>query len=182
MNQNCQSATYLQQHWSDGNSQRDGRVFSIDSESILTMSTERRRFADWTSGRTDSNPSMPAGSVATGDIPSLLTLKMWLDGKLIEAGWFEQVILRFDGLERSRLLIETDAEREAQVREWIREVAEQGISEKEFVGARTAAIRYFDRIRSDLQVLLWQRDPLGVIRSPATVTLSRLRTVARIYF
>ena len=60
------------------------------------MSSERRRFADWTSVRTDATPSMPAGSVATGDIPSLLTLKMWLDGKLIEAGWFEQVTLRID--------------------------------------------------------------------------------------
>ena len=146
------------------------------------MSSERGRLADWTRRGTDSTPSMPAGSVATGDIPSLLTLKMWLDGKLIEAGWFEQVTLRIDGLEGSRLLIETDAEREAQVREWIREVAEQGISENEFAGARTAAIRYFDRIRSDLQILLWQRDPRGSIRSPANVTLSRLRTVARIYF
>ena len=146
------------------------------------MSSERRRFADWTSVRTDSTPSMPAGSVATGDIPSLLTLKMWLDGKLIEAGWFEQVTLRIDGLEGSRLLIETDAEREAQVRGWIREVAEQGVSEKEFVGARTAAIGYFDRVRSDLQIFLWQRDPRGLIRSPTNVTMSRLKTVARIYF
>ena len=159
---------------------RPDRILIFVPESA--MSSERGRLADWTSSRTDSTPSMPAGSVATGDIPSLLTLKMWLDGKLIEAGWFEQVTLRVDGLEGSRLLIETDAEREAQVREWIREVAEQGISENEFAGARTAAIRYFDRIRSDLQVLLWQRDPRGSIRSPATATLSRLRTVARIYF
>ena len=146
------------------------------------MGSERRRFADWTSGRTDSTRSMPAGSVATGDIPGLLTLKMWLDGKLIEAGWRQQVQLRIDGVEGSRLLIETDVERETQVREWIREVAEDGISEAEFAGARTAAIGYFDRIRSDLQILLWQRDPRGSIRSPASVTLSRLRTVARIYF
>ncbi len=146
------------------------------------MGFERRRLTDWTSGPTDSTPSMSAGSVATSDIPSLLTLKMWLDGKLIEAGWWEQVKLRIDGLEGSRLLIETDVKREAQVREWIREVAEEGISEAEFAGARTAAIGYFDRIRSDLQILLWQRDPRGSIRSPANVTLSRLRTVARIYF
>ena len=68
------------------------------------------------------------------------------------------------------------------MREWIREVAEQGISEKEFVGARTAAIGYFDRVRSDLQIFLWQRDPRGLIRSPTNVTMSRLKTVARIYF
>ena len=143
---------------------------------------ERIRFESWTSGQRDSTPSMPAGSVATGDLPSLLVLKMWLDGKLIEAGWWGQVDLRIRGIEGSRLVIDAGPDREQQVRDWIRRLADEGIDESEFLRARTAASGYFDRIRQDLQVFLWQRDAAGSIQPPATVSLGRLRAVARIYF
>ena len=68
------------------------------------------------------------------------------------------------------------------MRDWIRELADEGIDESEFLRARTAASGYFDRIRQDLQVFLWQRDAEGSIQPPATVSLGRLRAVARIYF
>ncbi len=153
-------------------------IFVLPSD----IDSERARFESWSSGPRDSTPSMPAGSVATGDLPSLLVLKMWLDGKLIEAGWWGQVDLRIKGTEGSRLVIDAALDREQQVREWIRHLAEEGIEESEFLWARSAAAGYFDRIRQDLQIFLWQRDARGLIQPPATVSLSRLRDVARIYF
>jgi hypothetical protein len=146
------------------------------------LDSERARFESWTSGPMDSTPSMPTGSVATGDVPGLLVLKMWLDGKVIEAGWWGQVNLRIEGIEGSRLVIDAGPDRHQQVREWIRQLAEEGIEESEFLSARTAAGGYFDRVREELQVFLWQRDAEGSIQPPGTVSLKRLRDVARIYF
>ena len=142
----------------------------------------RRRFNGWTSGDQDSTPSLSAGRVATGDLPALVVLKTWLDAKLIEAGWWGQVESRIRGIEGSRLVIEGDAQQYAVVQAWIQELEELGLEDGEFLRVRSAAQGYFNRIRRDLQILLWQRDPRGTIRLPATVNPTRLRDVARIYF
>lgn len=141
-----------------------------------------QRLNGWTGGRLDSTPSLAAGRVARGDIPSLMVLKTWLEAKVVEAGWWGQVALGIEGIEGSRLIIEADAEQDAQVRAWIRDVAENGLEEEEFLRVRSATLGYFDRIRRELQILLWQRDPRGTIRLPTTVSQTRLRDVARIYF
>ncbi len=141
-----------------------------------------QRLNGWTGGRLDSTPSLAAGQVARGDIPSLMVLKTWLEAKVVEAGWWGQVNLGIEGIEGSRLIIEADAEQDAQVRAWIRDVAENGLEEEEFLRVRSATLGYFDRIRRELQILLWQRDPRGTIQLPTTVSQARLRDVARIYF
>ncbi len=142
----------------------------------------RRRFNGWTSGDQDSTPSLSAGRVATGDLPALLVLKTWLDAKIVEAGWWGQVDLRIEGIQGSRLIIDADAEQDAVVQAWIQEVEEMGLEDGEFLRVRSAALGYFNRIRPDLQILLWQRNPQGTIRPPTTVNQTRLRAVARIYF
>ena len=142
----------------------------------------RRRLNGWTSGEQDSTPSLSAGQVATGDLPGLLVLKTWLDAKVIEAGWWGQVDLRIEGIEGSRLIIDADAEQDAVIQAWIQEVEQVGLEEEEFLRVRNAALGYFNRIRRELQIMLWQRDPRGTIRNPTTVNPTRLRSVARIYF
>ncbi len=142
----------------------------------------RRRLSAWTSGDQDSTPSLSAGRVATGDLPGLLVLMTWLDAKIVEAGWWGQVDLRIEGIEGSRLIVDADAEQDAVVRGWIQEVEEMGLEEGEFLRVRSAALGYFNRIRRELQILLWQRNPQGTIRLPTTVNQRRLRDVARIYF
>ena len=142
----------------------------------------RRRLNRWTSGARDSTPSLSAGRVATGDLPALLVLKTWLDAKVVEAGWWGQIDLRIEGIGGSGLIIDADDEQEAAVQIWIQEVEEMGLEEGEFLRVRSAALGYFNRIRRELQILLWQRDPRGTIRPPTSVNPTRLRDVARIYF
>ncbi len=149
---------------------------------VADLPNLRRRLNDWTSGSLDSTPSLSAGRVATGDLPGLVVLKTWLDAKVIEAGWWGQVDLRIEGIEGSRLIIDADAEHDAVVQAWIQEVAEIGPEDGEFLHVRSAALGYFNRIRRELQILLWQRNPRGTIRLPTTVNPTRLRDVARIYF
>ena len=68
------------------------------------------------------------------------------------------------------------------VQAWIQEVEEKGLEDGEFLRVRGAALGYFNRIRPELQILLWQRNPQGTIRLPTTINQARLRAVARIYF
>lgn len=166
--------------WDQLSEVRPDRILFFFPASELTSA--RGRFRDWTSGRLDSTPSLSVGPVSTGDLPSLVVLKTWLDTKLIEAGWWGQVGLDIVGTEGSRLLIEADPGREEQIRAWISDVAMEGLSDDEFLRVRSAAGGYFDSIRRELHILLWQRDPRGMIRPPSSVTQSRLRDVARIYF
>jgi hypothetical protein len=142
----------------------------------------RQRFEGWNGGSMDSTPSPAQGPVSSGDLASLVVLKTWLDAKVIEAGWWGQVNLRIDGVEGSRLIIEADTEQEEQIQAWIAEVAEGGLDEEEFLRVRSAARGSYDRLRRDLQLLLWQRDPSGTLPLPDTVNQRRLRDVARIYF
>ena len=71
---------------------------------------------------------------------------------------------------------------EREIRGWITEVTEMGIADEDFEEIRNAATRYFDRIRRELQIILWQRAREGIIQLPNDITLTRLRDVARRYF
>ena len=146
------------------------------------MPSARTRFATWTGGASDFSPSLALGEVATADLPGLLVLKTWLDAKLIEAGWLGMAELRIDGLEGSRLIIDAEPDLEREIRKWIAELGEMGIVDEDFDQVRNAAMGYFDRIRRELQIILWQRAPEGIVQTPASFTLGRLRDVARLYF
>ncbi len=142
----------------------------------------RGRYGNWSGGAMDNSPDLAVGDVATADMPGLIVLKTWLEARVIEAGWWGRVDLRIDGIEGSRLIIEGDPEREAIVRSWIAELAADGIAEEEFERVRIASAGYFQRIRRELQIILWQRAPDGTIPPPATTTLDRLRGIAGSYF
>jgi hypothetical protein len=142
----------------------------------------RSRFQSWIGGRSDVSPSLSVGDVATADIPGLIVLRSWLETKLIEAGWWSLVGLRIDGLEGSRLVIDADPQREAYVRDWIAQVTGAGITESDFVRVRDAAAGYYQRIRRDLQIILWQRAPEGTILPPASFPPARLQHIAEAHF
>ena len=162
-------------------------LVAVRSDRILVMgpSTElpalRERFGN-RAGALDSTPSLPAGEIATVDIPSLLILKVWLDARLIEAGGWSSARLDIDATEGSRLLVDANPARARQVRSWIEEIAERGIDQTEFERVRSAAVRYFDRTRRDLQILLWQRDPVGSIPPPSRVSRARFLDMVRYYY
>jgi hypothetical protein len=146
------------------------------------LASARARFSTWAGGETDASPILALGEVATADLPGLLVLKTWLDAKLIEAGWLGLAQLRIDGLEGSRLIIEAEPGLDRSIRAWITELAEMGIADEDFEQVRNAAMGYFDRIRRELQIILWQRAPEGTVQLPLNFTLARLRDVARLYF
>jgi len=142
------------------------------------LAAARTRFAGWEPGDGDTVPIPTIGQVATVDVPGLVVLKTWIETRLIEAGWWGSVALTIDGLEGSRLVISGPPEMEARVREWIGELAGSGIDPATFERVRDASAGYFDRIRTELQIILWQRAPGGAIPPPLSITLARLRDLA----
>ena len=159
---------------------RPDRILVFGPPEQLTALRERLRGR--ASDTMDSTPSLPAGEVATGDIPSLLILKMWLDARLIEAGGWSAVRVEVDATKGSRLSVDAEPERARQVRSWIDEIINDGMDETEFERVRAAALGYFERIRRDLAILLWQRDPGGAITPPSAVSLARFLEMVRYYY
>src|SRR5690606_4560290 len=109
---------------------------------------------------------LAAGEVATIDAPALLILKLWLDARLIEAGWWGLAETRIQGVEGSRLVIDAEPEVERVIRSWIGDLVDEGVETSEFERLRAAAVSYFEAIRTELQIILWQRAPGGAISSP----------------
>ena len=138
----------------------------------------RARFDAWSGGAADDSPRPAVGDFATVDVPGLVVLKTWLEARVIEAGWSGRVGVAIDGLEGSRLLISGDAPHLAVVRSWIADLAEAGLEDGDFERVRSAAVEHYRRLRPELQIILWQRNPDGTISVPRTVTLTRLRRIA----
>jgi hypothetical protein len=138
----------------------------------------------WSSfkGSNSSQASVPKGKVTAGDLPALFILKVLLDRKIIEAGWWNDVELRISASEGAALQIDADGERRASVIEWIKRIASDKPSDLEFAWAQEVAIHRFATIRADLQALTWERDPQGAIQNPGTIALGHILDVARIYF
>lgn len=145
----------------------------------------RRIFGQWAGGRTDATDSRGVGVIATRDLPSLVILKVWLDSRVIEAGWSREVRLRVAGPEGARIAVETDPARLVEIEQWLSEASvrfgtERG--EREFAELREAAGAYFDEIRRDLEILLAQRAPGGEVPPPSTVSLRQFRSFLAVYF
>jgi hypothetical protein len=139
----------------------------------------------WNGGEMDATDSTGVGTVATADLPALIILKTWLEGRIIEAGWSDRVEIRIAGTEGSDLSIRTDPGREIEIRAWLRGTAGRVDSDRareEFLQFRAAAGPAFDLLRRDLQILLWQRAPEGRILPPDTVSYESFRSVLDIYF
>jgi hypothetical protein len=140
------------------------------------------RLAAWNGGAGDTTPNPLVGEFATIDIPVVVVLKMWLEARLIEAGWWTDARIAIEGAEGSRLVIESDPAREALIREWIGEAARGEFGDDAFAQARRAAIEHFPRLQTDLQIILWQRAPDGSIPPPDEVTPAMLQAVTERYF
>ncbi len=133
-------------------------------------------------GNNGGNTGVPRGNISTGDLPALVILKTLLDRKVIESGWWRDVELKINASEGSTLVIAADAERRARVVEWIKRWVSEKPSETDLAWAREVAIHRFGAIQADLQALIWERDPQGVIQDLQTVSAGHVQDVARIYF
>ena len=138
----------------------------------------------WSSfkGNDSGEPGVPKGSVSTGDLPALVILKVMLDRKLIEAGWWRDVELRISASEGSDLQIRADAEKRLVILRWIKQIGGEKPPDTEFAWAREVAIHRFETLRGDLQALTWERDPQGTIQDLETIGAGHVSDVARIYF
>ncbi len=141
--------------------------------------------AEWSGGRTDATSTISVDEVATIDLPALVILKVWLDRKVIEAGWSGEVGVGIRATEGSRLWIEADTLRQEQIERWLEgaSVAFEGeAGAVEFGRLQAASGAYFDQIRRDLQILLSQRAPGGEIPPPDQVPLPRFRNFLEVFF
>jgi hypothetical protein len=125
---------------------------------------------------------VPKGKVASGDLPALVILKVLLDRKIIEAGWWHDVQLKISASQGSGLQIQASSDRQPAIFEWIKQFAEQPLSDTDMAWAHEVALHQFDAMRADLQALIWERDPEGTIQDLQAISAGHVQDVARIYF
>jgi hypothetical protein len=145
----------------------------------------RESLGTWTGSTTDAADGRGVGPVATADLGALVLLEVWLGRQIIEAGWWGLVEAGIAATEGSRITVTGDPERAAHVREWLASAPARFASddsEAEFLALGPAAARLFDDLRRDLQVILWQRAPDGVVLPPGTVSFSRFRGALAVYY
>jgi len=129
----------------------------------------------------DQEPVPIVGKITSVDIPALLVLKMLLDRRLIEAGLWSDVHLEIRAEKGSTLSIQgSDADRRV-VLDWLREIAAQLPAKADLDWAREAAIHHLTEFRPDLQSLIWEWNPDGVLPDLHFIPDSQLQEVARIY-
>jgi hypothetical protein len=138
----------------------------------------------WSSfkGSDSGEAGVPKGGVSSGDLPALVILKVMLDRKVIEAGWWHDVELRISASEGSGLQIRADVEKRSVILGWIKQIASEKPPDTELTWASEVAIHRLDTVRADLQALTWERDPQGAIQDLETVGAGHVSDVARIYF
>jgi hypothetical protein len=122
------------------------------------------------------------GKVANIDLPALLVLKMLLDRKLIEAGWWTDATVWLDATRGAELSIDAPAAIRNEIISWIKAIASSPPAEADFVWAREAAIHHLNDVLPDLQSLVWQRVPDYVIPNLETISASQIQDVAKLYF
>ena len=133
-------------------------------------------------GAASGETGVSRGKVSNGDLPALFILKTILDLRIIEAGWWQDVSLRIDAGLGTDLQIKASDERHAQILSWIKNIAGTSLPEAYYTWVREVAVHRFGSVVADVQALTWERDPQGVVQSPATVPLMHVQDVARIYF
>lgn len=133
-------------------------------------------------GNNSGNAGVPKGNISTGDLPALLMLKTLLDRKLIEAGWWRDVELKISASDGSTLIIMADADRRTRIIEWIKRWVSERPSDAEMAWAHEVALHRFGTIQADLQALIWEREPQGILQDLQTVSAGHVQDVARVYF
>ena len=125
---------------------------------------------------------VPRGNVSSGDLPALFILKTMLDLKIIRAGWRKDVQVRISADVGSTLQIAAGEKKRAQILAWIRQIGLEMPDEAYYAWVREIAIHHLGSARADLQLLIWERDPLGTIPDLETISASHVQDVAKIYF
>ena len=170
----------------DANSVRAFQKYRGDRILVLVppQSLDRAQTA-WTAfrGNTQDTATVnPVGKVANIDLPALLVLKMLLDRKLIEAGWWTDATVRLDATRGAELAIDAPSAIRDEIMSWIKAIAVAPLADADFAWAREAAIHHLNEILPDLQSLVWQRVPDYVIPNLDTISASQVQDVAKLYF
>jgi hypothetical protein len=170
----------------DANSVRAFQKYRGDRILVLVppQSLDRAQSA-WTAFRGNNQDTAtvnPIGKVANIDLPALLVLKMILDRKLIEAGWWTDATVRLDGTRGAELSIDAPGAIRDEIISWIKAIAAAPPAEADFVWAREAATHHLNDILPDLQSLVWQRVPDYVIPNLETISALQVQDVAKLYF
>jgi len=157
------------------------------ADRILVFSTSSsmdraRRFWNSFKGANTREGGGLKGAVSSGDLPALFLLKVMLDRKIIESGWSHDTELRISAADGATLNIQADAAKRSQILAWIKRIAAEKPSDAEMAWAREVAIHRLDTVQVDLQSLIWERDPQGVLQDLDTVGAGHVQDVARTYF
>jgi len=129
----------------------------------------------------DQTPLAIEGKIPGPHLPSLLVLKMLLDRRLIEAGMWNDAHLEIQAAEGSTLTIRGSEYSRRRVLGWIEEIATRPIPEADVEWAREAAIHHLAEFLPDLQSLIWQWTPDGIILDFHFIPTALIKDVARIY-
>jgi len=158
---------------------RTSRILVMAPPSALDR--VKQQWAGFRGNVRDQEPVPIVGKITSVDIPALLVLKMLLDRRLIEAGLWSDVHLEIRAEKGSTLTIQgSDADRRV-VLDWLREIAAQLPAKADLDWAREAAIHHLTEFRPDLQSLIWEWNPDGVLPDLHFIPDSQLQEVARIY-
>jgi hypothetical protein len=157
------------------------------SSRILVMAPQealdrvKRQWASFKGNSRDQEAVLIPGNITSADIPALLVLKMLLDRRLIEAGFWTDVHLEIRASEGSTLTIHGSEANRRIVLDWLREIAAHLPAEADIQWAREAAIHHLPEFRPDMQSLIWEWNPDGVIADIHSIPDAQLQEVARIY-
>jgi len=170
----------------DANTVRAFQRYRGDRILVLVppQSVDRAQSA-WTAFRGNNQDTAvvnPIGKIANIDLPALLILKMLLDRKLIEAGWWTEATVRLDATHGAELTIDAPGAIRDEIMSWIKAVAAAPLADADFVWAREAAIHHLNDVLPDLQSLIWQRVPDYVLPNLETISTSQVQDVAKLYF
>jgi hypothetical protein len=170
----------------DANTVRAFQKYRADRMLILsppgTTEAARSLWNTFKSNDRDATVVALQGKVANIDLPALIVLKLMLDRKLIESGWWHDAALRIDATTGATLEIDAPATIRTQVTQWMKNIAAVPVPEADFVWGREAAINHLNDILPDVQILLWQRVRDYILPDLETISLAHVQDVAKLYF
>jgi hypothetical protein len=158
---------------------RSGRILVMAPPEALDRL--RQQWARFKGNPNDETAMAVAGKIPGPHLPSLLVLKMLLDRRLIEAGMWNDVQLDIRVSEGSTLTIHGSEADRGRVLSWIEEIASRPIPDEDVEWAREAAIHHLEDFLPDLQSLVWEWTPGGIIFDFHFIPTALIRDAARIY-
>jgi hypothetical protein len=133
-------------------------------------------------GAASGETGVARGKVSNGDLAALFIIKTIVDLKLIQIGLWPEVSVAIDASTGTDLQIHGPDDVRAQIRDWIKSIANAPLPDSYFSWVREVAMHHFSSAQPDLQALTWERDPQAVVPNVETVSPTQVQDVARIYF